>query len=96
MKYYQGRLMWSVLWLVIGLLWFLQGIFQFQMAYYEFALGYIFFTLLALLNANIYRNKYLGMGEGKLVVNSSCIIRTVIMLENITLAEQTEKQLRLT
>ena len=96
MKYYQGRLVWSIVWLVTGLLWFLQGVFQFQKGYYGFALAYVFITLLSLYNAYISRRTYLGLDEGKLVVNSSCIIRTVIILANITSIEETGKKLRLT
>jgi len=95
-KYYQGRLVWSIIWIVLGLLWFLQGIFQFQKDYYGFAYAYIFIALLALYNAYIYRRTYLGLGDGKIILNSSFIIRTVIILANITSLEQTGKQLRLT
>lgn len=94
-KYYQCRLVWSILWIVVGLLWFLQGIFQFYKGYYA-ALAYIFIALLSLYNAYIYRRTYLGLGEGKIILNSSFLIRTVIILANITSLEQTGKQLRLT
>ena len=96
MKYYRGRLIWSILWLVIGLLWFLQGIPQFKMGQYGFALWYSFITLLSMYNAYIYRKTYLGLGEGKIILNTSLIIRTVIILANITSLEQTKTKLRLT
>ena len=96
MKYYQGRLVWSIIWIVAGLLWFLQGVFQLQKGYYGFALAYVFITLLSLYNAYIYRTTYLGLGEGKIILNSSFVIRTVIIIGNITSLEQTGKKLRLT
>jgi len=95
-QYYQGRLIWSIMWIVAGLLWFFQSIFQFRKGYYGFALAYVFITLLSLYNAYIYRKTYLGVGEGKIILNSSFIIRTVIIIANITSLEQTGKQLRLT
>lgn len=94
MKYYQGRLVWSIMWLVSGLLWFLLGISQFKMGNNGFWLD-VLVALLSLFNAYYIRNRYLGLGEGKLVVNTSCIIRTVIMLANITSSEETGKKLRL-
>jgi len=47
-------------------------------------------------NAYIYRKTYLGLGEGKIILNTSLIIRTVIILANITSLEQTKTKLRLT
>ncbi|SPF32481.1 conserved hypothetical protein [Candidatus Desulfosporosinus infrequens] len=95
MKYYQGRLVWSIMWLVSGSLWLLQGISQFEMGNNGFWLD-VLVALLSLFNAYYIRNRYIALGEGKLVVNSSCIIKTVIMLANITSSEQTGKKLRLT
>jgi len=95
-KYYQGRVVWSIIWIVLGLLWLFQGILQFQKGYYGFALAYVFIALLALYNAYIYRRTYLGLGDGKIILNSSFIIRIVIILANITSLEQTGKKLRLT
>lgn len=95
MKYYERRLVWSMLWLVGGLFFFLQGILQFQRRYYGLALLPVFVALLFLFDAYIYRRPYLGLGEGKIVINNG-LIRKEVMLADITMLNQTGKSLDLT
>ena len=95
MKYYERRLVFSILFLLSGLLFLLSSIFQFRMGNYGLASLQLFATILFLFDVYIYRKPYLGLGEGKIVIYSG-LKRKEIILEDITLSDQTNKHLTLT
>jgi len=52
-------------------------------------------VIVALFDAYLYRKPYLGLSEGKLIINNG-LAKKVILLKDVTSLEQTEKQLKLT
>lgn len=95
MKNYKRPLIYPIMWVVAGLLFFLSALLQLKMGNSDAVLLNIGVTLLFLFDAYIYGRPYLGLGEGKLVVNNG-LRRRLIAIENITSVNQSGKHLLLT
>lgn len=95
MKYYRRKPIYIFLWLISGTLFFISAVLQFQMKNYNLGLLQILVALLSLFDAYVYSRPYLGLGEGKLILNNG-LIRNEIALGNITLLNENKKRLVIT
>jgi len=94
MKHYNRHGKYYKLWILSGLFFLVSCILQYLMGNYLLAALQAVVAILALLDAYIYRQPYLGLSEDKLIINKG-LIKKVILLKDITSLVQSEKQLKL-
>lgn len=95
MKYYNYKRYLSVLFTVTCLLFLISFSLQLIIGNYKIAILHGVCVILQLLNVYIFKNPYLALGEGKLYINTG-VFKKEILITDITISEETEKQLKFT
>ncbi|MHB1420068.1 MAG: PH domain-containing protein [Bacillota bacterium] len=92
MKYYQRKLAMANVLLILSVLMFLSSILQFYTAAYATGVLQIFVSVLSFINYRFYRKPYLGIGEGKILINYG-LRKKEILLKDITSLNESTKHM---
>lgn len=92
MRYYKRKAILPILFLFLGVLILFTGLFQLKMNNNKFAIYQIFVALLFVYDAYVFNKPYLGLDEGRLIINSG-LSKLVIPLKDVTSIEEGNKKL---
>lgn len=93
--YYQRKVTSAILFLISGVLFLFSSVLSFLMGNNTTALFQLLVFILFTFDAYIYRRPYVGLGEGKLIINNG-LLKKEILLTNVTSTVETKKKLKLT
>lgn len=94
-KYFKRKMIMSILFLFSGIIILFSGLLQLAVNNQGAAFFQILVALLFILDAYVYYRPYLGLDEGKLIVNNS-LVKKEILLKDITSINERNRKLTVT
>ena len=86
----------SILFLFSGVMILFSGLLQLTMENNSAGIFQILVALLFAYDAYVYIRPYLGLGEGKLIVNNGLLKQEIILLKDVTSIDEKNKKLIIT
>ena len=96
MRYFKRKAIMAILFLFSGVMILFSGLLQLTMDNNSAGIFQILVALLFAYDAYVYIRPYLGLGEGKLIVNNGLLKKEIILLKDVTSIDEKNRKLIIT